>query len=311
MLHAGPRSRLLLFPLLGALAAAIGILVAEVAPRPVAAQLPPPPHLLYGEIAAITIDGEPYGGDAPIQAVSGGDVVATADVAEGQWAVQIPAGYESIRFRIGEAVSEPIEVVSGAITQHALTLTTGGGGGEEPPAGGRRVELAAGFQSLTHSGETQAVGDFLNHFGDPDAVAAIFLWGADAQTWRAWHAGLPEALQGITTIEHHAPLLLLLDRATVYESGVIGHAAGDWPLHPGFTAVAYLDGEAVLTDALADIEGGGSVAAIFRFNNGTQGWDAYNSGLPEGLSTLTALQRWDMLLVVADGEAAWGYQAVE
>ena len=94
------------------------------APRPSYSQMSNPPMLFFGDVADIIVNGEPYDGVTPIEAIDEhGDVVATANVAEdGFWLIEVPLA-ETVRFRIGAAISVAETFVSGQLQEVALVLS--------------------------------------------------------------------------------------------------------------------------------------------------------------------------------------------
>lgn len=275
-----------------------------IVPRPSYSQGPPLPAVFFGDVADITVNGEPYDGVTPIEAIDeNGDVVGTADVSdEGIWLIQVPLA-ESVRFRIGGAISAAEPFVPGSLSE--LTIVLSGIPTELPT---RSLELSAGFQALTHVGEDLSIDDFLALFDEPAAVAGIFLWDAGALGYAVWRLGLPAPLQGITEILQNAPMLLLLETDAVYTSDVLAHEAGAWPLVNGFAGIAYLGADDdPIAAALNDVDTPDSVSAIFRFNNTIRNWDSYNRGLPPSLNSLREIQRWDFLLVRAELPTSWTY----
>ena len=267
-----------------------------------------PPSLFFGSVDGLTVDGGPYDGVTPIELINAdGDVVRTANVAEGVWSVQAPPDAGTVRLRVGDAVSEQeFAVQSAALVEvESATLVT------PVEQVVRSVDLNAGFQALTHSGAELPVADFLQLFASPAAVDGIFLWDILDQGWTSWRAGLPDPLQAVSVIGQNTPMLLLLNAATTYSSEVLAHQSGEWSIINGLTSMAFLGpADTAIGDALTRIGGGTSyVDVIFRFNNPGQSWDSYRSALPAGLNLLQMLSRYDFLLVVGNFPSSWSYDA--
>ena len=196
-----------------------------------------PPSLFFGSVDGLTVDGGPYDGVTPIELINAdGDVVSTANVAEGVWSVQAPPDAGTVRLRVGDAVSEQeFAVQSAALVEvESATLVT------PVEQVVRSVDLNAGFQALTHSGAELPVADFLQLFASPAAVDGIFLWDILDQGWTSWRAGLPDPLQAVSVIGQNTPMLLLLNAATTYSSEVLAHQSGEWSIINGLTSMAFL-----------------------------------------------------------------------
>lgn len=283
-------------------------------------QAPPsPPHKFFGSPADIVVDGGPYDAAVPIEVIdANSDVVAVAYMISGFWFVDVPAGSGDVRFRVGTATSDSFPVSAGALTSDVvLTLTsdvvpTLESAEQLPAAAARRsVVLYEGTNTLSYTGESgatpQAIRDAL---ANPTALDAIYAWDAAAQSWRSWRPGVASFLNTLTTLAQNAPLVLILNSATVYEGGVLAHGAGAWALASGMTVIAFLgpDGTSV-ADAGALAISSNSIATIYRFDARTQTYEVYRSAGPVFANTLATLNRFDVLFVDSAATSTWPFDA--
>lgn len=171
------------------------------------AQFPPDVHIFIGEIATVTVDGQPIAADATIEAIDeSGMVVATSTTANGFWSMQVDAAVDAIRFRVGTDVSDLFPVISGEVTEvPALEL------GAAPLPTPRSVQLRSGFNLVGWTGPTTAIGDALAGIGG--TVKSVFAWDADAQTFLQYRPGAPAALNTLTQLETGDGVWVLMDRS--------------------------------------------------------------------------------------------------
>ena len=158
------RRRLPLAPALLATALLAGAFLVAV-PALVSAQ-PPPPHLFFGQVADVTINGAAWDGSLIEVIDEDGDVVATVNRDGDAWTVFVPPDAGSVRFRLGDAISQSFAISGGSLTQVALVLVDGGPG--------RTVLLVAGFNFVVWTGATMSVDDALASSPTPAALPPSF-----------------------------------------------------------------------------------------------------------------------------------------
>lgn len=284
----------------------LGLAALLAMPQAVGGQgVPDPPHLFFGRVLEITVDGQPYDGTLPIELLDAdGNLIGQVSIVDDGWSVPAPGSAGEVRFRIGTAVTSPFTVVPGALTSVQLSLTT---------AIERTVALVAGFNGLAYTGEGPVDPSVIQAgLASPSALVAIFLFDAGLQTWHVWRPAGPAFANSLTEIAQNAPLSLLLSFATTYAGPVAGHAAGFWSLAAGFTAVTFLgqDGTS-LADALGLIGLPANVSVVFRFNNGSQTYGVFRPAGPAFANDLLELNRYDVLLVLASAPTIWSYEAFQ
>ena len=175
------------------------------------------------------------------------------------------------------------------------------------------VELQAGTNRFPYTGAPSADPSILlNRLADADTLGAVFQFDAPTQSWLVWRPGAPAFLNSLDELGATAPLFLQLSRATTWSGPANPWAAGQWSLVPGFTAVTFLGADATaVDDARAQVGDPSALDAIFRLDAATQTWQSFRPGQPAFLNTFETLNRFDVLMVLANQPTAWAFDAVD
>lgn len=198
------RRRLPLAPALLATALLAGAFLVAV-PALVSAQ-PPPPHLFFGQVADVTINGAAWDGSLIEVIDEDGDVVATVNRDGDAWTVFVPPDAGSVRFRLGDAISQSFAISGGSLTQVALVLVDGGPG--------RTVLLVAGFNFVVWTGATMSVDDALASVPNASRITAIFSYVGARQAWDTHRPGGQAFLQSIDSFGQFDVLFIFASAGT-------------------------------------------------------------------------------------------------
>ena len=179
---------------------------------------PPPPHLFAGQVDDVTINGDPWDGTLIEVIDSDGDRVAVVDRSDNGWRALVPPTAGSVRFRLGDAVSQVFTIIPGNLTQIALTLVDGGPG--------RSVALVTGFNFVVWTGLTMSVDDALASFPDITRISAIFEFHASTQGWLSVRPGGLAFLQGFSDLVAGRSYVFSMTGAANWTMPVDGAVAG-------------------------------------------------------------------------------------
>lgn len=267
---------------------AAAILVAL--PAVVSAQ-PPPPHLFFGQVADVTINGAPWDGSLIEVIDEDGDVVATVNRDADSWTVFVPPAAGNVRFRLGDAISQSFAISGGSLTQIALVLVDGGPG--------RTVALVAGFNFVVWTGATMSVDDALATFPNVGRIDAIFEFNGATQAWDSFRPGSPAFLQSIDELVAGGAYFFSMTGSVTWQMPVEGVLGGTQTISVGFTAIGWVGPDGDPQDVLDAIANAGVVVVFFRFNAGTQGYDSFRPGSPAFLQSINDISQFDVFFIQA------------
>ena len=274
--------------LVGALLA-VALIVAL--PQIVSAQ-PPPPAVFFGSTADITVDGGVWDGST-IQIIDqDGDVIGQATINGGSWSAEIMPDVDSVRFRVGSAVSQSFAVVPGSVSN--VVLTIGGGGGAS-------VSLLGGFNFLVWRGATMLVSDGLASFPNMSNLSAIFEFSSGSQSWSSYRPGLPAGVQGISELRAGGAYFFLVTGGMTWEMPTGGDGTGTQTIVAGFTAIGWVGPDGDPQDVLDAV---GAVAVFFRFNASTQSYESFRPGLPAAVQGITTISQYDVFFFSASSSTS-------
>ena len=262
-----------------------------------------PPALFFGSTADVTIDGAAYDGEPPIEFVDGDGAVVTA-MQDFVWSVQVPNGSGNVRFRLGPALSQPFTVTAGAVNADVvLSLVT------QALATQRTLQLVAGANFLTYTGPDVDVAGLVAGFPNAAAIEAIFAFDSSTQTYQTARRGGPACLDTLDGLVQNQTYVFSMNAPLTWQMPIAplqSEGPNEVALAAGFTALPWLEADAAdtagITMRIADV---GAVRAIFTFNNATQTFAVLRPGEPAFLSTLTQVDRYDLLFLQADSPTTW------
>ena len=276
------------------LTAAAGIMLAAW-PLIASAQLPSIPHVFVGSLAGITVDGAPVGDDGVLETVDGsGAVIASAAIAEGRWSVQIPPEVSSVRFRIGEALSEPFPVEAGGFTElETLALSSG-----IVLTTTREVELDAGFNLVGWTGPPTPIEEILSQISGE--VLALYVWHGGAQEFDTYRVGLPGLLNTLSELETGDGVWIRMGSSGTWSMPDVVTDVRAVELTWGFNLEVWTgpDG-APIEEAMATLTSGGRFEdhfTVFQFDSAARRFRSY---APDRLTLLNDIA------TLAHGEAVW------
>ena len=268
----------------------LGAVTLAALPAVISAQ-PPPPHLFAGQVDDVTINGDPWDGTLIEVIDSDGDRVAVVDRSDNGWSAFVPPTAGSVRFRLGDAVSQVFTIIPGNLTQIALTLVDGGPG--------RSVALVTGFNFVVWTGLTMSVDDALASFPDITRISAIFEFDASTQGWLSVRPGGLAFLQGFSDLVAGHSYVFSMTGAANWTMPVDGAVAGTLTIATGFTTIGWVGADGVPQDVIDAIANAGAVVVLFRFNAATQAYDSFRPGSPAFLQSIDAISQYDVFFVQA------------
>lgn len=183
---------------------------------------------------------------------------------------------------------------------------------------GDDLEVREATRVLTLSAGTVGVGYSGDVATDPAGVQAQLsvpaaldtIWQFREGGWLSFRPSAPAFLNTLSTVDPLAPLLFVLSAPAEWTGPLGVFDARTVSVDGGFTAVTYTgpDGAAP-ADVLAQFAGTGAVEALFAFDNSTHRWRVFRAGAPAFLNDLTALQRFDVVFVLAASPTTWNIPA--
>lgn len=260
----------------------------------VASAQPPPPAVFFGSVSAITVDGQPWDGTTIEIIDEDGNVIDTVNINGGSWTAEIANSVDSIRFRVGDAVSASFEIVPGSVSNIVLAIGVGGPG----------LRLEVGFNFLVWRGETVSVDDGLASFPNMSQLSAIFEFDAGTQTWSSFRPGLPPAVQGISELQAGGAYFFLVTGTMSWELPSGGDGSGTQTIVSGFTAIGWVGPGGSPEDVLDAVANAGAVAVFFRFNAATQSYESFRPGLPAAVQGIKTVRTFDVLFFSATSQTS-------
>ncbi len=282
------------------------MLVTSLPATSVKAQVANPPHLFYGLLGNLTVDGSFYDGVTPIEVVnSAGEVVTLAAVSGAYWTVQVPSSTGSIQIQVGTAVSEVMAVEVGQISESLILSLVS----TEVSNSKRSVSLSIGTNMIAYSGSSAVSPSVIKEaLADPSALETIFYWDGSSQNWLSWRPSAPSFLNDLTLITPNMPLSLMLTKPTTIEMDTPEFSSGTVQLVTGYTTVTFLGNDSTsLSDAMGGIGALSHVEAVFWLNPITGTYKSYRPGGPAFLNDLLILNRYDVVFVKCNGETNWSH----
>ena len=245
-------------------------------------------QVLFGAAANATVDGATMEENAALEAIDGGAVVATAEWDGGFWFLTIPGDSASVQLRIGAALSDPITVQPGEVTElTALALV------DASLVEQTTLELLVGWNLVSWLGPPTAPADAVASIS---GVVALFVWDVQAGFLR-FDPAVPAFLNTLATLQPGQGVWVLMDAATSWQQALLPglQDARTVPLLTGFNLVVWTGPDASpVGDTFGDDPA--LLTNVIGYDPVAQRFDGYTPG---GLAIL------NRLAVLDFGRAFW------
>jgi len=269
-------------------------------------QLGPVPHLFYGLIDSVLVDGQPLSANTDIELIdaNGTTVAITRLTDDGlYWYAPSPSDLQGgkVRFRVGTAVSESYELTQGSITEIDNLVLTSPATTPPPTADMFQTDLRFGWNLITYTGDTLPVAQALADING--MYRSAFTYDSATQSFKSYFPTLPAALNSLQQLEAGDAVWIFMEQSVAWNQDRMDSGANT-QLVEGFNLVSFAgaDGTSV-EDAFASLSG--TSYTVWMWDSQSQSYLSYSPDRPAFLNTLETLDHGTAIWILVDGATTW------